>query len=33
MLLNVQNGYAINYDTIVMNNLTETISGHRSDNE
>ena len=33
MVLNVQAGQNINYDSVVMNNLAETLSGHRSDAE
>ena len=31
MVLNVQAGQNINYGSVVMNNLSETLSGHRSD--
>ena len=33
MVLNVQAGQNINYDSVVMNNLAETLSGHRSNAE
>ena len=33
MALNVQAGKNINYGTVVMNNLCENLSGHRSDSE
>ena len=33
MVLNVQAGQDINFGSVVMNNLSETLSGHRSDPE
>tara|TARA_B100000963_G_C22384485_1_gene561621 strand:- start:351 stop:770 length:420 start_codon:yes stop_codon:yes gene_type:complete len=33
IVLNEQNGLPINYGSIVINNLSEKISGHRSNNE
>ena len=33
MIMNEQSGNPINYGTVVLNNLAETISGHRSDAE
>ena len=33
MVLNTQKGVNINYGSVVMNNLTEKLSGHRTDIE
>ena len=33
MVLNTQAGQNINYGSVVMNNLSETLSGHRSNDE
>ena len=33
MVLNTQAGANINYDSVVLNNLCESLSGHRSDAE
>ena len=33
MVLNEQAGQNINYGSVVMNNLSETLSGHRSNDE
>ena len=33
MVLNTQAGQNINYGSVVMNNLSETLSGHRTNDE